>query len=677
MIMIKDRVRLTARQEYAMDMIKEFVADKDAQIFILKGYAGTGKTTLIGSIVDYLFAQSSRIQLMAPTGRAAKVLRSKLPDYEASTIHKGIYLFSHIRIDESEGMLKYIFPLRSNSDRGIYIVDEASMVSSRKSDNEIYQFGTGVLIDDLLSYARVNFGGKIIFVGDPMQLPPVGDNCSVALSEAYFGRLGMKVYSYELTDIVRQGKDSRILSNATMIREMIRKKERNRLVLERKEGEVMDIGAMDVAESYCADPESSSAIVCFSNQQAADYNSAIRAILFPGMGRVTVGDKLMVVCNSYYGERELLNGDMITVVDVSDKTVSQSAPVWVERGGKKEKIVITLDFRRISFQTEEGVVCERYIIETLLQNKLPSLTVDEMKALYINMVIRMREEKGLTNPKSKEFVKAVGVDPFYNALHVKYGYAFTCHKSQGGEWNTVYVDFTKRAGLDTDSLRWKYTAVTRASKKLWCVNLPDVTPMEALKITPIGKTSKVSGNALAFGDIKETPFHSQSSLPAVKCKYWSVVKNMDGTRYSIKKVTSKPWRDIYEVNAPTGTIRVDAVYNGAGLFTRYETEADDLELLGFFQNEESVKYKIEYHPSMESLKTLHHRMISLCDECDILVTNVVEERYQLVYYMKASGNYAAITFYFDGKGFINYAAPLSDIGEADIKLSRLIEELTK
>lgn len=144
-----------------------------------------------------------------------------------------------------------------------------------------------------------------------------------------------------------------------------------------------------------------------------------------------------------------------------------------------------------------------------------------------------------------------------------------------------------------------------------------------------------------------------------------------------KKVTSKPWRDIYEVNAPTGTIRVDAVYNGAGLFTRYETEADDLELLGFFQNEESVKYKIEYHPSMESLKTLHHRMISLCDECDILVTNVVEERYQLVYYMKASGNYAAITFYFDGKGFINYAAPLSDIGEADIKLSRLIEELTK
>lgn len=171
---------LTAQQKQAMIMIEKFIADKDSQVFILKGYAGTGKTTLIRSIADYLSTQSLHIQLMAPTGRAAKILRSKLPNYGASTIHRGIYNFSHLIVEESEGTLKYIFPLKDNHERCIYIIDEASMISSRESKNELFQFGTGVLIKDLLSYARLNFGGKVIFVGDPMQLPPVGDDCSVA-----------------------------------------------------------------------------------------------------------------------------------------------------------------------------------------------------------------------------------------------------------------------------------------------------------------------------------------------------------------------------------------------------------------------------------------------------------------------------------------------------------------
>ena len=299
---------LTAQQKQAMIMIEKFIADKDSQVFILKGYAGTGKTTLIRSIADYLSTQSLHIQLMAPTGRAAKILRSKLPNYGASTIHRGIYNFSHLIVEESEGTLKYIFPLKDNHERCIYIIDEASMISSRESKNELFQFGTGVLIKDLLSYARLNFGGKVIFVGDPMQLPPVGDDCSVALDETYFDILEMNVYSYELTDIVRQDKNSCILANATILRELIRKKERNRLVFKKKEHEVMDIGAMEVAKKYCEDPEQSSAIVCFSNQQAADYNTAIRNIIFPETNHVAVGDKLMVVCNSYYYDKcELLN----------------------------------------------------------------------------------------------------------------------------------------------------------------------------------------------------------------------------------------------------------------------------------------------------------------------------------------------------------------------------------
>lgn len=608
---------LTEQQNQAMRMIEKFIADNNSQVFILKGYAGTGKTTLIRNMTDYLSSQSLQVQLMAPTGRAAKVLRSKLKDFDASTVHKGIYKFSHLVVEESEGELRYVFPLKDNNERGVCIIDEASMISSRKANSELFQFGSGVLIDDLLSYARVHFGGKIIFVGDPMQLPPVGDNCSVALDETYFTNLKMNVSHFELTDIVRQDKGSCILSNATKIRELMRGNERNHLVFEKKEGEVMDVGAMEVARKYCEDSEKKSAIVCFSNQQAAEYNAAIRTILFPEANHVTVGDKLMVVCNSYFGEYELLNGDIITVVETSDNIIAQTAPVWTERSGKKLQENITLDFREISFQAENGNIYKRYIIDTLLQNKRPSLTIDEMKALYINMVMRMRTEKGLTDQKSKDFANAIGKDNFYNALQVKYGYAFTCHKSQGGEWNTVFVDFTKRTGLDADSLRWKYTAVTRASKRLWCINLPNVTPVAALKITPITKTTKVALHAIALDDVEDTPFHSSAILSSVKSKYWSVMKNMDGSSYSIKNVSCKPWRDIYEVNTPFGVVRVDAIYNGAGLFTKYETNVNDTELLSFFQNEENIKYKIDYHPSMESLKMLHSRMISLCDEVGI------------------------------------------------------------
>lgn len=668
---------LTSQQQQAMEKFKAFIADKDRQVFILKGYAGTGKTTLIRCMAEYLHTLSRNVELMAPTGRAAKILRSKVEQYVATTIHQTIYSFEGIVEEENEGTFKYIYPLKTSTQSNIFIIDEASMVSSRKSDNELFQFGSGILINDVLSYARLHFGGKIIFVGDAMQLPPVGDNCSVALDEVFFQNLHLNVTSFELTDIVRQSKESCILANATKIRKMVLSKERNHLVFDKKDNEVMDIDAMNVAQNYCASKEKDKAIVCFSNQQATDYNAAIRKIFFPHAKQVTAGDKLMIVCNNYAGEHVFLNGDIITVVEVSSNVIAQSAPVWTERNGKKVQETVTLNFREISFRAEDGNTHTRYIIDTLLENNHPSLTIDEMKSLYINFVIRMREEKHIKDKKKEEFVKAMKNDPFYNALQVKYGYAFTCHKAQGGEWNTVYVDFAKRTGLDTDSLRWKYTAITRASKTLWCVNLPDITAVDTLRIMAIKKTTKVAKNALSFDDVEETPFHLSNVLSSVKCKYWSVVKNMEGTKYAVTKVECKPWRDIYEVETPTGTARVDAIYNGAGMFTNYETDANNAELLPFFQDEENIRYKIDYHPSLESLKALYHRMISLCDECGIVLTNVVEGNYQVAYYMKASGQYASMTFFFSGKGVINYAAPLSDVGENDEKLSVLIEKLYK
>ena len=665
---------LTAQQEQAVEKIKNFIADKNGQVFILKGYAGTGKTTLVGYIVDYLQSTHTLSQIMAPTGRAAKILRTKLKTEDVSTIHRCIYTHGQLHFEKSNGILKYIFPLKEDKHRRVYIIDEASMISSQKTNNELFQFGTGILINDVLSYTRLKFGGKIIFVGDPMQLPPVGDNRSVALDEDFFRNLGLNVSSYELTDIIRQKEHSSILTNAEMLRKLMEEEQSNHLVFEKKEGEVMTMHAMDVAKKYCEDLFTPSAIVCYSNQQAADYNAAIRTILFPQMEHVVAGDRLMIVCNNYSGESEFMNGDIITVTAVSDAIIAQSAPVWTETNGNKLQRIITLNFREISFQTGQGDIYSRYIIDSLLQNRQSSLTIDEVKALYINAVMRIRTEKNITE-KDDEFEKALSEDPFYNALQVKYGYAFTCHKSQGGEWDTVYVDFAKRAGLDIDSLRWKYTAITRASKKLWCINLLDVTPITELVINPINKTSKISNDALSFCEVKETPYHTSSASLAEKVKYWSVRNNMDGTQYSIKNVICKSWRNIYEVSAPNGVIRVDIIFNGAGLVTGYEMNPCDMELLSLFQNDENISYKIEYRPSSTSLELLHNRMISLCDECGIVLTNVVERTYQLVYYMRTSGNYASITFFFDRKGFIKYAVPLSDIGDTDGKLRKLIENL--
>lgn len=657
-----------------MELVRKFIADQEGQVFILRGYAGTGKTTLIRLITEYIESQSLEARVMASTGRAAKILRSKLPAHTVSTIHRAIYRFDHLEINESEGELKYIYPLGENERHTLCVVDEASMISSRETKDELFQFGSGVVLDDLLTYARVRSGGKILFAGDPMQLPPVGDHHSAALDKCFFERLGLKVYTCELTDIVRQDKDSAILANAAMIRELIGKTERNTLILRKRENEVMDINALDISKRYCEDPGEKAAIISYTNQQVADYNTDIRARLFPGADRPVSGDRLLVVCNSYFQQLELLNGDIITVVEASDATISQSALVWSEVGGKKIQRKITLEFREISFQLPDGNIARRYIIDSLLRKRAGSLTIEERKALYINLVMRMREEKGLKDRRAEEFAIAMRNDPFYNALQVKYGYAFTCHKAQGGEWDTVYVDFASRTGLDTDSLRWKYTAITRARKRLFCVNHPDITPISTLKVAPIGKTGKIPNTALAFEQAEETPFHPLSAPPAVKWKYRSVVRNMEGTPYSVVKVTSKPWREIYEVNTPTGTTRVDALYNAAGLF-KYETADPDPELLAFFRNEENIRYRIDYQPSLESLMVLHRRMISLCDECDIRLTNVIEERYQLIYYMRTSGDFASLTFYFNGKGTITHAVPLSILGESDEKLARLIGNL--
>ena len=668
-------MKLTTQQEQAMLMIKEFISSSTSQVFILKGYAGTGKTTLINEVVKYIQGHGGCVQLMAPTGRAAKVLKNKIKSSGATTIHRGIYEFERLDIREEDDKMTYIFPLKETKTSHISIIDEASMISSKENSGELFQFGTSNLLNDLLTYSRMQFGGKIIFVGDPMQLPPVGDNQSKALEESYFKNINLSVASYELSDVIRQDKDSAILTNATKIRELVKNNVSNELVVAKRDGEVMDLSAMQVPSLFTSNNIKSSAIICFTNKLASQYNSAIRKIIYPDAKHVMVGDKLMVVNNSYFKELELLNGSIIEVVEISDNIISLSAPVWTEINGEKKKVNISLDFREIKFQTEDGGISTRYIIDSLLENKNPGLTIDEMKALYINCVMRIKEDLNITSKDREGFVMAVKDDPFYSALHVKYGYAFTCHKSQGGEWDDVYVDFSKQTGLDVSSMRWKYTAITRATSKLWCINLPDITPMSTLKINPIIRTSKIPNNSLSIADYPTTPYHISSSNLSLRAKYWSVVSALEGTSYSIKNVSTYLWMERYEVLNQDVANTVDCIYNGAGIFTSYKLRTPNEELLEYFNNDTNTQFDIKYYPKLEMLDNLYHRIISLCDEEDITLTNVVEGNYNVAFYMRTSGIYAVITFYYNNKGFITYGAPASYVGEDDIKLQNLIKKL--
>lgn len=278
---------LTTQQNKIFEQIKAFL-DSDASVFILRGYAGTGKTTMVKVVADYI-TQSRQLTMMAPTGRAARVLSVKT-GYEATTIHKAIYEKAHIvpkKVkDIAESEFKFMFPIHRSENGGnvVAIVDEASMVCSRKIEHELFIFGTDNLMDDLLTYVRPNFGGKIIFVGDPAQLPPVGEAVSNALRADFFQKKGLKVIETELTEVLRQKGDSIILKNAMMIRDLLNKDKRNQLVFDEQKDDVETVPSEQFLDKYLNNRKKSgrndSVVICYSNKSANRYNRDIRKALY-------------------------------------------------------------------------------------------------------------------------------------------------------------------------------------------------------------------------------------------------------------------------------------------------------------------------------------------------------------------------------------------------------------
>ncbi len=445
----------TNEQNDIITDISEFITTiGNRSIYVLKGYAGTGKTTLVSSLVKSLPVVAKRHVLMAPTGRAAKVL-AKYSKRAASTIHRKIYW---IRTNKSGNT--FITRKENTHTNTIFFVDEASMIS----ENNEKAFGNRSLLDDLIEYVYEGLDCKLILIGDTAQLPPVHLEVSPALNEEILERKSNKqIISRELTEVVRQKENSLILNNATLIREKIAKEDytfpsiiTNNEVIRINTGEDLQ----DALESaYSNNGINNTSVICRSNKRANLYNQQIRAKIRWQENEISSGDMLMVVRNNYFWLDEsskagfIANGDIIMVTKINET---------IERYGFR---FARASVEMVDYPKEKNL--DLLLLLDTLTSESPTISYDQYQKLYKEI---SEDYKG-----QKEINKKIKEDEFFNALQIKFAYAITCHKSQGGQWENIFVDmgyFTDQM-LDKAYLRWLYTAITRATKKLYLINFND------------------------------------------------------------------------------------------------------------------------------------------------------------------------------------------------------------
>ena len=666
-------MELTGGQKVTLLRISEFL-NSEKSVFILKGYAGTGKTTLILELVRLLKRLGRSFSVMAPTGRAAKILREKTgvngEDEYGETIHRSIYSFDDLYVSEvknSSGLsMLYHFPVRIlDSINHIFIIDESSMLGSNENHHEILRFGSGRLLADLLTHAKVpSSENKIIFVGDPAQLPPVGESVSKALDSSFFDELMIGYEEYELTEIIRQRKESTLLANAMKVRDLIFSARRPELQF-RWDAEMYPLEPGRVVEHFIRDyPQpsiGSGVIINFKNRDCLDFNHSVREQYFPGKKTIQPGDILMITKNSYqiFGH-DLFNGDLARVVEADDDTEIQAANVYVDEGGKRVQQRFRFRFRNVVLKLLhiEPVIPVK-IIDSMLDQPESGLSVHEMRALFINFNYRFNNEQdrrkrsGLQvyDNKSKEFKEMLRADPYYNAIHVKYGYSVTCHKAQGGEWDKVYVNFSGRSGLKTDQLRWSYTAITRAKNELAAIHPPFVTILGAITFATVSGLTKIPAEAITFGEYPQTPWHGSHSHPAKIELYHLVTARLTGTPFEISRIDSSDYLDSYYIRHEEQVIRCDAGHNAAGIFRPFQTNNTDelaIELCELLNKTYEKSYRLNYSPGAPHYQKLFGKMRGICSELEIQIMSVIEQpdNYFVTYYLALGGkDIASIQFY--------------------------------
>ena len=445
----------TSQQTEVIKQLSEFVENSSSNsLFLLKGYAGTGKTTLVSSLINSLWSVGKKVFLLAPTGRAAKVL-SVYSKKSAFTIHKKIYWMR----TNSQGNT-YVTLKDNKHTNTIFVVDEASMIPDASDKG----FGGRVLLDDLIEYVYSGVMCKLILIGDTAQLPPVHLDISPALDENLLGLTYKKVvYSAELTQVVRQQLTSMVLENATHLRDKISANDFDTPHVKCNSEVVrLDVG-MDIQEAledaYSNSGVEGTVVICRSNKRANLYNQQIRARIRGLEYDISTGDFLMVVRNNYFWLPEgskvgfIANGDMVEVMRIYE--INELYDCRFAR----------ISVRLVDYPDEENLEC--IVLLDTLKSESPAMTYEEYKKFYDEVA---KDYSDI--PKRAQRNKEIKQNPYFNALQVKFAYAITCHKSQGGQWENVFVEqgYFSSDMLNKEYFRWLYTALTRTTKKLHLIN---------------------------------------------------------------------------------------------------------------------------------------------------------------------------------------------------------------
>lgn len=454
----------TAGQESLLGELAVFLTiswKQDNALFILKGYAGTGKTTVVQALVDVLPQIGKKTVLLAPTGRAAKVLAS-YTHKQANTIHRKIY-FARTNKDG-----KIDLKLQVNYHKHtLFIVDEASMIQHLTSAEGLLFSGRN-LLDDLFRFVQSGENCRLLFIGDAAQLPPVGLDYSPALDTGFLQKsYHLSIDTFELTEVVRQARQSGILVNATRVRQQVHEQKLSFPIFSVSNfNDVTRITGSDLEEilneAYSGHGKDNNVVICRSNKRANVFNREIRKRILFFEGEISTGDYLMIVKNNYFWLPEgsaagfIANGDIAEIIRI-----------------RKTEEIFGFRFADITMcfldYPEEKDLDVKIILDTLMSESA-ALPQSENNRLF-NTVM----EDYADIPSRKERLEKVKANPYFNALQVKFAYALTCHKTQGGQWDTVFIDqgWLNENMLNTEYLRWLYTAVTRATKKLFLVNFEE------------------------------------------------------------------------------------------------------------------------------------------------------------------------------------------------------------
>lgn len=692
---------LTDGQKELVSSLERFLESRTESVFLLKGYAGTGKTFITKGLTEYFRAIGRNYVLAAPTGKASKVIASKTKS-PAYTIHKTIYSFNDIaeyRDDDTDGTETFKFyatlAVNSLSADTVYIVDEASMIPDVYQEAEFFRFGTGYLLADFLKFVNLDHNDhskKVIFIGDDAQLPPVGMNFSPALDAAYlFREHNVRSTEFELSEVVRQKSESGVIANAIPLRKALRDKSFNQLTVDLGHPDIQKVEHADLMDRYLESCDGKingeSIVIAHSNSDVGDYNRRIREHFFPGCLEIVRGDKVMAVSNSDAHGIFISNGDFGLIREVLSD--SEKRTITLKRKspdtGELEEIPVPLLFKDvvIGFKDLDGAshFFEAKIIENLLYSKEIALSSDQNKALYLDFCIRNKHLK----KQSTEFKHTLKTDPYFNALRLKFGYAITCHKAQGSEWNNVFVKCkSHQSQLTAEYFRWFYTALTRTAKNLYLLDPPDIRPWTGIKMVSnpaldmLGASSTAEGlppapapfaqHAVTESTQASDNFGIPESAPLLLSLLAEVRRLSEGRDIVIEDIQHNQWQEAYHFKRGTESARVNIAYTSRNKVSSVASQglgSLDTELAELLSPLKGRPLVASDSPGVtevsfpkQFLNEFHGKVVELCGHSGITVQNVVEQQWSLRYSFVKDGALAVYDVFYNGRDQISRLQPV-------------------